>query len=456
MHERGLAEALRIESQPMTAAAVPLHPRPAVRALAARFFGYLSADGLNYALGFLIYGWLVRVLTNQQYGQLSIATSVYQALMMVAALGLDLTGPKLISDFGGDPMLFARRAQHLRLAAALLVCGPLQVGGALYAWHRGQNLLAVVILASFSMVLARALDLTYLAVALRAPAPLAKTRALGLSVYLVILILCTPLVREHLWLVPVLNAVGVTIGRLRLGRLLRLHAPTSHAVARVGSAEIMAQGIKAGGGQLLLLILQTGDVILLAKYVSVGAVGQYAMISRLYLLGLAVLGAMFNTFLPEVIQVTHQADKLRHLFRTCLWANLGLGLLGAAVFYGMGAPLAELLAHRPLSAVRAISPIFAVVFLLMSVANPFLSLLPSLHRGTEYFVGVASAAALLLALDLALMTRYGAVGAAYGQAMATAYLALFSILVYLRHVRALHAKNLEAAARDLIGSSWQV
>ncbi len=440
----------------MTTAAVPVQPRLGIRALAARFFGYLSADGLNYALGFLIYGWLVRVLTNQQYGQLSIATSVYQALMMVAALGLDLTGPKLLAEFGGDPMLFARRAQHLRLAVALLVCGPLQLGGALYAWHRGQNLLAVVILSSFSMVLARALDLTYLAVALRAPAPLAKTRALGLSLYLATLILCTPVVRQHLWLVPVLNAVGVTIGRLRLGRLLRLRAPASRATPQVGSAEIMIQGIKASGGQLLLLILQTGDVILLARYVSTGAVGQYAMISRLYLLGLAVLGAMFNTFLPEVVHVAHQADKLRHLFRTCLLANLGLGLLGAAVFYGIGAPLAEFLAHRALPAVRAISPVFALVFLLMSAANPFLSMLPSLHRGTEYVLGIASAAVLLLGLDLVLMPRYGVLGAAYGQAAATASLALFSILVYSRHIRALHAENLEAAARNIVGSDWQL
>jgi len=443
-------------SQSMTASVVSVPARPGVRTLAARFFGYLSADGLNYALGFLIYGWLVRVLTNQQYGQLSIATSVYQALMMVAALGLDLTGPKLIADFGGDPMQFVRRAQHLRLAVALLICGPLQVGGAVYAWHRGQTLLAGVILASFSMVLARALDLTYLAVALRLPAPLAKTRALGLSVYLVALVLCTSLVRQDLWLVPVLNAVGVTIGRLRLGRLLRAHVPVSRAAAVVGSAEIMIQGIKAGGGQLLLLILQTGDVILLARYVSAGAVGQYAMISRLYLLGLAVLGAMFNTFLPEVVHVAHEVDKLRYLFRTCILANLTLGLLGAAVFYSFGAPLAELLAHRPLPAVRAISPIFALVFLLMSAANPFLSMLPSLHRGTEYFAGIASAVALLLGLDLVLMPRYGVVGAAYGQAIATAYLALFSILVYSRHVRALHAENLEAAAREMVGSSWQV
>ncbi len=134
---------------------------------------------MSYALGFVIYGWLIRVLSNQQYGQLSIATTLYQALMVVAALGLDLTGPKLIAEFGGDPIRLARKAQSVRLKVVFLVCGPVQLIGALVAWYRGQALLAVVILASFSMVVARALDLTYLAVALRVPAPLAKTLSRG-------------------------------------------------------------------------------------------------------------------------------------------------------------------------------------------------------------------------------------------------------------------------------------
>ena len=426
-----------------------------VPALGARFLGYLSADGLNYALGFVIYGWLVRILTNQQYGQLSVATSVYQALMMVAALGLDLTGPRLLAISGGDPMEFARQAQHIRLTVAALVCGPLLFSGALIAWHRGQTPLAMIILASFAMVLARALDLTYLAVALRLPAPLAKTRALGLLAYLVMLIICTPLVRQHLWLVPLLNAVGVTLGRVRLGRLLRTHTSRSHHAMTIRSWEIVTQGIKAGGGQLLLLILQTGDVVLLVRYVSTDTVGQYAMISRLYLLGTAVLGAMLNTFLPEIVKVSQHASRLHEQFRIFLFANLVLGVVGWACFYGLGARLSELLAHRPLPTVHAIAPIFALVFLLMAIANPFLSMLPTLHRGTEYIAGIASALVLLLGLDLALMPRLGVLGAAYAQAAVTACLAVFSCAVYLRHVRDLAGAEEKAAAHAVIGSTWQ-
>lgn len=440
----------------MTTAPVPAQPPLRLRSLAGRFFGYLSADGLNYALGFVIYGWLVRVLTNQQYGQLSIATSVYQALMMVAALGLDLTGVRFLKECGGDSLEFAHLAQRLRLAVAIVVCGPLQAAAALWAWHRGDNLLAMVILASFSMVLARALDLTYLAVALRLPAPLAKTRALGLGVYLLLLLLCTPLVRQHLWLVPVLNAAGVTLGRLQLARLLRRYTHRPANAMQLGAWQIVVQGMKASGGQLLLLILQTGDVVLLAKYVSADGVGQYAIISRLYLLGLAVLGAMFNTFLPEIVHVAHNSRRLRALFRTCLLANLGLGVLGALVFFWIAAPLSEVLAHRSLSAVHIISPVFALVFFLMAIANPFLSILPSLHRGTEYLLCVASGMLLLLLLDLVFMPRYGALGAAYGQAAATAYLACFSVVVYLRHARGLQVENIASEAHAVADSAWQI
>lgn len=412
-----------------------VHPTP--RAFAGRFLGYLSADGLNYALGFVIYGWLVRILTNQQYGQLSIATNVYQALMMVAALGLDLTGSKLIAEFGGDPIQFARKAQKVRLAITILVCGPLQAGAALIAWYRGQALLAVIILASFSMVLARALDLTYLAVALRVPAPLAKTRALGLSTYLVLLVLCTPWIRQHLWLIPVLNATGVTLGRIHLGRLLRKRAPATHGGREIRVWEIVVQGAKASSGQLLLLIMLTGDVILLAKYVSADALGQYAIISRLYFLGTVVLTAMLNTFMPEIVNVSHHAAKLRRQFRPYLQANLMLGVAGWAGLHFLGARLCELITHRSLPALREIAPIFAWVFLLLAIANPFLSMLPALHRGTAYVAGIASAVALLLSLDLVLMPRYGVIGAACGQVLATGYLMIFSGLTYVRHLRSL-------------------
>jgi len=428
-----------------TSADLPPHSQVTIPVLTRRFLGYLSADGLTYLLGFTIYGWLVRVLSNQQYGKLSIATTLYQTLMMVAALGLDLTGAALIKESGSDCIAFARRAQKLRLIVALLICAPLQAGAALVAWKHKDVLLATLIVASFSMVLARALDLTYLAVALRVPAPLAKTRALGLAIYLALLLLCTPLVRQHLWLVPILNAIGVTIGRVELGRLLRRHAIPSGNLCLIGFSQLLAEGVKAGGGQLLLLILQTGDVILLAKYVSADVLGQYAIISRLYVLGLAVLGAMFNTFLPEIVHVADRIEILKVVFLKSIAANLALGVVGGASFYWLSAPLSEFLGHRSLTSVHAISPVFALVFLLMAIANPFLSILPSLRRGFEYLICVASGLLVLLVIDLIFIPRHGAIAAAWGQTVATAYLGFFSMIVFFRHARLMRTAAVKAA-----------
>ncbi len=118
--------------------------------------------------------------------------------------------------------------------------------------------------------------------------------------------------------------------------------------------------------------MMTGDVLLLAKYVSTDAVGQYAMISRLYVLGIALLTAMLYTFLPEIVNVTHDAGKLSGHFRTYVKANLGLGIIGWACFYFLGAPLCQLIAHRSLSSVQAGRTGFCIRLPALGGSQPFL------------------------------------------------------------------------------------
>ena len=158
----------------------------------ARFFGYLSADGLTYLLGFAVYGWLIRILADRQYGQLSIATSIYQVLMIIGALGLDLTGPRLIEEAGGDPIGVVQRGERIRLAVSLGVCGPVTAFLAMVYWRRGHSDVAAVIVAGFAMVLSRTVDVSYLAVALGMPGTLARTRAFGLGLYLAALLVLRP------------------------------------------------------------------------------------------------------------------------------------------------------------------------------------------------------------------------------------------------------------------------
>ncbi|MGH9615362.1 MAG: lipopolysaccharide biosynthesis protein [Acidobacteriaceae bacterium] len=402
-----------------------------------QFFGYLTADGLNYLLGFAIYGWLIRILSDRQYGYLSVATSIYQVLMMVTALGLDLIGPRLITDAGGNASHLAQRGRNIRLATALLVCGPVTVIVAALYWRHGQFEVATVVIAGFAMVLARAFDVTYLAVALGAPGALARTRALGLGLFLATLFACKRIVPSYVWIVPLINAAGVTIGRCQLMRMLR-----KTAIGRVvapglptPTKYIVKQGAKAGSGQLLLFIFQGMDIVLLAKYVSAESLGQYAMVSKLYLFGTAVLACLLNTYMPSLINVAHDAEAFGRLFRKFVTTSLWIGVAGAGVFW-LAAPFTcELLGHRHLPVVHRISPLFALLFLIMAICNPFLSFLPSLHRSGTYLVGICAGTVVLVAGDLILMPRLGPSGAAIGQLIATSFLALFMARTYWIYVR---------------------
>jgi len=415
----------------------------------AGFLGYLSADGLTYLLGFAVYGWLIRILDDRQYGQLSIATSIYQVLMVLAALGLDLVGPRLIAEAGGDPIPIVLRGQRIRLSVCLGVCGPATAVLAIIYWHIGQGQVAVVIVAGFAMVLARTVDVSYLAVALGMPGALARTRALGLGLYLAALLLFTPIVLRMVWIIPVLNAIGMYAGRVQLLRILRRRVQGGGAAPgkQIRTSDIAWRGAKASSGQLLMLAYQTLDVVLLAKYVPAESVGQYAMVSRLYLFGTAVLTCLMNTFLPELVAAADDREQLARRFKRFALASICLGGIGAALFWTAGPLACETLGHRHLTIARQVTPVYALLFLVMAVCNPFLSLLPSLHKSGAYVGGIAGAAAMLGYVDVFLVPRFGPVGAAFGQLIATSFLAVFGATAYLSHIRGLNRAGAPGPAR---------
>jgi hypothetical protein len=307
-------------------------------------------------------------------------------------------------------------------------------------WHRGQADVAAVIVAGFAMVLARTVDVSYLAVALAMPGALAQTRAVGLGLYLAALLLCKPVVIRLVWIIPVLNAIGMWIGRAQLLRILRGRVRMQAAAPRkpISTSNIAWQGAKASSGQLLMLAFQTLDVVLLARYVPAESVGQYAMVSRLYLFGTAMLTCLLNTFLPELVAAANDSELLGKRFKRFALASACMGVIGAAVFYTAGPWACETLGHRHLVIARQVTPLYALLFLIMAICNPFLSLLPSLHKSGAYVGGIAGAAALLGCVDLYLVPRFGPVGAALGQLIATSSLAAVGAAVFLSYVRSLH------------------
>lgn len=405
-----------------------------IRKVARRFAGYLTGDTLNYLIGFCIYGWLIRVLSNVQYGQLSVITSIYQVLMMVAALGIDLIGPRLISNASDDVGRTIAMLEKLRIAAALFFCLPITLVIALMYYQRSGAVFAELMLASFSMVLARALDLSYVAVAYGLPRHLAKSRLLGLGLYLIALVLASPILGRYLWLVPILNAVGVTIGRVQLKRWLHLHLSlrTGTQPSLSWSTTVLKAGLKASAGQLIMLSFQNLDVVYLAHFAPAAVVGQYAMISRLCVLGTAVLGSALFAFMPDLLRSSASSQEFRDTFKRYFVVSSIFGVAGFFGFVFLSTRIAELFAKRPLPVTHGIALYFGLTYLLTGVGMPFYSVLASFRRERAYLFSISSGAVGLVITDLLLVPHHAANGAATGQTVAALVILLISSVLLLR------------------------
>ena len=382
-----------------------------------RFSGYLTGDSLSYALGFLIYAWLIRILTNSQYADLSIATSIYQVLMMVAAIGVDLIGPGLLSDHPSHIWTLVGKFETIRISVALAVCLPIIAILAAWYWRQGRSEVAILVLASFAMVLSRVIDISYVAIACGMPVSLAKSRVLGMGTFLVLLLGFANVSKAHLWMIPVLNAAGVAVGRVFLKRRLRTALPRrkSPVAIPLRTRHILGVGARSGLGQLIMLGFQTLDIIYLGFYVKPGDLGQYAMIARLYILGTAALTAVFNAFVPVFL---NDCDFYRGLRRSIRF-SAAVGVAGFAGFAVLGSRMAEFFAHRSLPAAHEIAILFGVAYLALGIATPIYLALAVLKCEQEFVISMLLGAVAMILVDVALVPRIGLTGGALGQISAS-------------------------------------
>ena len=186
-------------------------------------------------------------------------------------------------------------------------------------------------------------------------------------------------------------------------------------------------------GQLILFATQSLDVVLLNRYVDAGAVGQYAMVSRLYIFAMAVLTCVLNAFIPELVaSIRHTTFWQR--YRKFVFTSVGVGAIGGAAFYLLGPGITQTLGGRQLPVLHLVTPAFGLVFLTMSFVYPFISFLPSLRLETEYVTGVIVAALTIFGFDMLVVPRVGVIGAAWGQLAGTVLLGFYSVYVLRRNI----------------------
>jgi O-antigen/teichoic acid export membrane protein len=391
---------------------------------------YLTGDALYFFLGFLVYGWLVRILSNEQYGQLSIATSIFQLFMMVVAIGIDMVGPKYLVGAGLRFWSLIREFQLYRYKIFVFIVIPFLTSFAIYYWHSGQAGIAQILLTSLLLILARAYDISYAAISISKPGILARSRGIGMAIYLLALVAVQGLIRRQVALVVLVQAGALTLGRqLMVWELRKAHpGEDQQKVDHRERRAMRSAGLHAGGAQVLMLACNSLDSVWLGRHYPSAIVGQYATVGRLYLFGTYVLGSILNAYLPPLISNRNEPSAFAKLLRQLWLTSMVAGLVGGSLIWRTGPIVAERLAGRSLPMAHEVAPMFGLTFLVMSVCAPYYAILPAMGEDRAYLIGVFGALIILIVGFQLLIPLLGCAGAPLAQTIGLAGLGVFAFL----------------------------
>ena len=177
------------------------------------------------------------------------------------------------------------------------------------------------------------------------------------------------LVTRAIWTYPVILAAATVLG---LAAFHRRHSPGSDwspfPVSRA-VAELREQGGTAGINLVATAYASTPAPVATAAF-PVAQSSRFASADTVYRLGLFAVTAMGNAFQGWTVEPGVSDRRRRH--RAAGWAHLGLGVVGALLFVGLGPWVTGLLFGADLAAPRDVCAAYAVSFLFISASTPLI------------------------------------------------------------------------------------
>jgi O-antigen/teichoic acid export membrane protein len=396
--------------------------------LIARAVVYLSGDATYFLLGFLVYGWLVRILTSDQYGHLTIASSIYQIFMMVTAIGIDLIGPKYLVGAGTSFWPRVHLLQRIRFKVFLYIVIPVTLLTALAYSFTPQSPVSVFLLVSLSLLFARLTDISYAAISLSRAGAMARARTISMVLYLGGVVVFRGFIHRWPPAVILIQAIGSLFARQMLIWEMKRIPGTSGGPNpdRDLGRSMLKAGVHAGAGQVLMLACNSLDSVWLGRVYPAATVGEYATISRLYLFGTYVLASLLNAYIPSLLSNRTHPSQFRRVHRQLWITSLALGILGGILIWLVGPHVTDFLAHRRLPMAHQVSGYFGWTFLAVAGGLPYYSLLPTLGLEREYLIGVGGSLVILFLGFSILIPWLGFCGAPIAQAVALGALGIYS------------------------------
>jgi PST family polysaccharide transporter len=397
---------------------------------------------------------LARSLGPAGFGTYNVLSVAVSFAALVATFGIDthliteLTGP------GADQRSYGRTFRlSAEITTALCVPAVLLVLATTHGAVRVASLVAVVELALTPFFLGRSVLIARMRQGRAAAAGVANRLALLVGIVLVaVLHISPPLV----WMM-VVSALAVAVEVVILGSMIGWPVGWLHRLGRrrrelLVACWPLAAAAAAGAGYNRL------DQLLLAAFRGRTEVGIYAVAVNLATV-LSVLSALvYATTLPAVIEVCRggQEAPARRVVEDVGLLMFLPGGLGIAVLAGAGSEIIRLLFGAAYSNDHATIAVLAFAELWVFAGTALMTVLIAVDRRRVLLAGVVAALGVNVLLDLLLLSRYGAIAAAWASLASYAVAAILPAFLApeaRRLARPLVKVTIKVAAAALVGAA---
>lgn len=393
------------------------------------FVDLAGAQVLTSLLRFQALAWAARHLGPSGFALVSVGIVVNGYFIAAAMTGLDIRGTRDVAASAVPPRFIAD-ATALR---AVIACSVL-VTAIPIVWLAGleRDLAQVITLLAFSLV-PLAFDPRWALIGLRSTRPVASAELASAAINLAVVMVFVHSRRDILY-VPAAQLLGDSVRALFLRRALRRIGMRSTLRWAPGALRHFLSSLPLSGALLIRSAVVTLDVVIVGAMRPKAEAGQYAVASRLYVVGLGFLGLYYQVLLPRLV-LARAAGRAAQSQLLALGRSRALFLVAPLV--GLASAISPFVIPTLLGdEYRQGGRLFAVlVWALACVALTGLynQVLVVHHRERDLTVIVTVALAVDVLGNILLLPRIGVVGAPIA-AVASEVVALVMTVIVARAV----------------------
>ncbi|HZO01037.1 MAG TPA: flippase [Burkholderiales bacterium] len=389
-----------------------LDGRASVQAMIGNTGWLLFDRAVRTVVGIAVGAWVARYLGPAQFGELAYALAFVAIFQILAQLGLDSL---VVRDIGADPGNARERlgtALRLRLVAGL-ACWGAAIGGMalLRPGDTGALLLVAIVAGSIVFQAADTVDLWFQSQTQSKRTVAAKSLAFALASALKVALV--------LWQAPLAAFAAVVMVEAALSALAlvlvyrRYPAPGRWTWSATRGGDLLREAWPLLVSGLAVVLYMRVDQIMLRELVGEGELGIYSAALSLSTLWYFIPMAIYSSTAPAFSRLKLQSEAayleaLARLF-ALMWALAGAVSIVMALSAGFLVDLLYGGAYRDAATVLAVH-VFANIPVALGVAQ---SLWITNERRPQFALYRTLFGLLVnVALNLALIPRYGAIGAA--------------------------------------------